>query len=224
MQTTEFQESRAKTRFDWFCHRPTASSPHQLTRHPAGTSNMRKYEISRIVQHTKWNPKMQLKHSNRDLKPAEPLLNRSGMDQIELICLESVSCFYFVCLEQIWTVVEFNEVVIRFGELRSAGCDFRIWRWLIVIEARGYHGFSAGRGVDPAGNAPEVGAARRSSAENEEQFKHRIKSRVEVQYGSSTYQVQSTRAVFKCRCINKCSDQVQVTSLCAIINSSYESD
>ncbi|KZV50118.1 hypothetical protein F511_16511 [Dorcoceras hygrometricum] len=31
-----FQESRAETRFDWFCHRPVASSPNQLTRHPAG--------------------------------------------------------------------------------------------------------------------------------------------------------------------------------------------
>ncbi|KZV33431.1 hypothetical protein F511_40035 [Dorcoceras hygrometricum] len=34
-QTTAFQESRAKTRFDWFYHRPVASSPNQLTRHPA---------------------------------------------------------------------------------------------------------------------------------------------------------------------------------------------
>ncbi|KZV38878.1 nucleotide binding protein [Dorcoceras hygrometricum] len=32
----------------------------QLTRQPADTSNMRKYKISRIVQHTNWNPKMQL--------------------------------------------------------------------------------------------------------------------------------------------------------------------
>ncbi|KZV17700.1 hypothetical protein F511_31312 [Dorcoceras hygrometricum] len=40
-QTTAFQESRAKTRFDWFCHRPVASSPNQLTRHPAD----RKFEI-----------------------------------------------------------------------------------------------------------------------------------------------------------------------------------
>ncbi|KZV27930.1 hypothetical protein F511_30714 [Dorcoceras hygrometricum] len=34
-QTTAFQESRAKTRFDWFFHRPVASFPNQLTRHPA---------------------------------------------------------------------------------------------------------------------------------------------------------------------------------------------
>ncbi|KZV25582.1 hypothetical protein F511_22212 [Dorcoceras hygrometricum] len=36
--TTAFQESRAKTRFDWFCHRPAASSQHQLTRQPADGS------------------------------------------------------------------------------------------------------------------------------------------------------------------------------------------
>ncbi|KZV37536.1 hypothetical protein F511_31975 [Dorcoceras hygrometricum] len=35
-RTTAFQESRAKTRFDWFCHQPAASSQHQLTRQPAG--------------------------------------------------------------------------------------------------------------------------------------------------------------------------------------------
>ncbi|KZV45751.1 hypothetical protein F511_21217 [Dorcoceras hygrometricum] len=34
-QTTAFQESRAKARFDWFCHRPVTNSPNQLTRHPA---------------------------------------------------------------------------------------------------------------------------------------------------------------------------------------------
>ncbi|KZV32505.1 hypothetical protein F511_03713 [Dorcoceras hygrometricum] len=34
--TTAFQEYRAKTRFDWFFHRPAASSQHQLTRQPAG--------------------------------------------------------------------------------------------------------------------------------------------------------------------------------------------
>ncbi|KZV46124.1 hypothetical protein F511_29644 [Dorcoceras hygrometricum] len=34
--TWAFQESRAKTLFDWFCHRPAASSQHQLTRQPAG--------------------------------------------------------------------------------------------------------------------------------------------------------------------------------------------
>ncbi|KZV51994.1 ATP-binding cassette transporter [Dorcoceras hygrometricum] len=43
-QTTAFQESRAKTRFDWFCHRPVASSPNQLTRHPAGLTIERIYE------------------------------------------------------------------------------------------------------------------------------------------------------------------------------------
>ncbi|KZV37070.1 hypothetical protein F511_19093 [Dorcoceras hygrometricum] len=33
---------------------------------------------------------------------------------------------------------------------------------------------------------------------------------VEVQYDSSADQVQSTSAVFKCRCIDKRSDQVQI--------------
>ncbi|KZV21227.1 hypothetical protein F511_20466 [Dorcoceras hygrometricum] len=40
---------------------------------------------------------------------------------------------------------------------------------------------------------------------------------VQVQYGSSADQVQSTSAVFKCHCIDKRSDQVQVRSLCTII-------
>ncbi|KZV29236.1 pentatricopeptide repeat 5 [Dorcoceras hygrometricum] len=35
MQTTEFQESRAKTRFCWIHHRPAAGSVNQLTRQPA---------------------------------------------------------------------------------------------------------------------------------------------------------------------------------------------
>ncbi|KZV22150.1 hypothetical protein F511_35867 [Dorcoceras hygrometricum] len=50
--------------------------------------------------------------------------------------------------------------------------------------------------------------------EQHEDQAQRMKSRVqtqnvEVQYGSSTDQVQSTSAVFKCRCIDKHSDQVQ---------------
>ncbi|KZV19305.1 hypothetical protein F511_31378 [Dorcoceras hygrometricum] len=42
-------------------------------------------------------------------------------------------------------------------------------------------------------------------------MKSRVEAQnVEVQYGSSADQVHSTSAVFKCRCKDKCSDQVQI--------------
>ncbi|KZV47364.1 Ribonuclease [Dorcoceras hygrometricum] len=79
-----------------------------------------------------------------------------------------------------------------------------------------------------AGNTKQVhqigaGAAWRSSAEYLEEQSSSAVGCDEVQNGSSADQVQSTSAVFKCRFIDKCSDQVQDRSLCAIINSSYES-